>query len=101
MIGRRAKGGGKARSGASRKADDSTSEEPLSEESADLFERLRALRKELADRRGVPAYVIFNDRTLKAIAEERPDSPAELLSISGVGPAKLERYGEAFLEAIR
>ena len=65
-----------------------------------LFERLRSLRKRLADERGVPAYVVFNDRVLRAMAEERPASAAELLRISGVGPGKLERYGELFLRAI-
>jgi ATP-dependent DNA helicase RecQ len=65
-----------------------------------VFERLRALRKRLADERGVPAYIIFNDRVLRAMADHRPQTPAELLRISGVGPQKLERYGQAFLEAI-
>jgi ATP-dependent DNA helicase RecQ len=65
-----------------------------------LFERLRALRKRLADARGVPAYVIFNDRTLRAMADRRPASAADLLAISGVGPRKLEEYGEVFLNEI-
>ncbi|HKJ93672.1 MAG TPA: HRDC domain-containing protein, partial [Longimicrobiales bacterium] len=65
-----------------------------------LFERLRALRKRLADERRVPAYVIFNDRTLREMCRRRPSAPAELVEVSGVGPAKLERYGAAFLEAI-
>ena len=65
-----------------------------------LFQRLRALRKELADKRRVPAYVVFNDRTLREMAERRPGTAGELLDVSGVGPAKLERFGEAFLEAI-
>ncbi len=66
-----------------------------------LFGRLRALRKRLADERGVPAYIVFNDRVLRAMADQRPSTAAELLRISGVGPKKLERYGEVFLEAIR
>ncbi|HSH44414.1 MAG TPA: ATP-dependent DNA helicase RecQ [Longimicrobiales bacterium] len=65
-----------------------------------LFEKLRALRKELADERGVPAYIIFNDRVLREMSERRPSSAAELLAISGVGPKKLERYGAVFLELI-
>jgi ATP-dependent DNA helicase RecQ len=65
-----------------------------------LFERLRALRKRLADDRGVPAYVIFNDRVLRAMADQRPSSAPELLRISGVGPRKLEQYGDLFLAAI-
>jgi ATP-dependent DNA helicase RecQ len=65
-----------------------------------LFERLRALRKRLATERKVPAYVIFNDRTLREMCRLRPASPEELVAVSGVGPKKLERYGEAFLDAI-
>jgi ATP-dependent DNA helicase RecQ len=65
-----------------------------------LFQRLRALRKRLADERGVPAYIVFNDRVLRAMCERRPTTDAELLEISGVGPKKLDRYGAAFLEAI-
>jgi len=67
----------------------------------DLFERLRSLRKGLADAQGVPAYIVFNDSTLRAMAESRPTSAAELLDVPGVGPAKLERYGEEFLEVLR
>ena len=65
-----------------------------------LFEALRDLRKRLADERGVPAYVVFNDATLLEMAAAKPASEAELLAVSGVGPTKLERYGEAFLEVI-
>ncbi len=65
-----------------------------------LFERLRALRKRLADERKVPAYVIFNDRTLREMCRVRPASPEELVTVSGVGPKKLERYGAEFLDAI-
>jgi ATP-dependent DNA helicase RecQ len=65
-----------------------------------LFERLRALRKQLADERGVPAYIIFNDRVLRTMADQRPATAGELLGISGVGPRKLEQYGDLFLEAI-
>ncbi len=65
-----------------------------------LFERLRALRKRLADERGVPAYIVFSDRTLREMCERRPATPVELARINGVGPKKLERYGAAFLEAL-
>ena len=65
-----------------------------------LFQRLRGLRKKLADERGVPAYVVFSDATLRDMVARRPSTPAELLEVNGVGPAKLERYGAAFLEAI-
>ena len=66
-----------------------------------LFDALKELRKRIADERNVPAYLVFNDATLHAMAAERPTSEAALLSISGVGPKKLETYGEAFLEALR
>ena len=56
--------------------------------------------KELADRQGVPAYIVFSDKTLRAMAEARPSTPQELLAVSGVGPLKLERYGEVFMEAV-
>jgi ATP-dependent DNA helicase RecQ len=65
-----------------------------------LFQRLRELRRSLASQEGVPAYVVFSDATLAAMAVHRPRSAEELLRISGVGRAKLERYGEAFLKAI-
>jgi len=67
----------------------------------ELFERLRALRRRLADAEGVPAYIVFSDAVLRQMAEHRPDSRAALLALSGVGPAKLARYGDAFLEALR
>jgi ATP-dependent DNA helicase RecQ len=66
----------------------------------DLFERLRAVRKRLADREGVPAYIVFSDAVLRQMAAHAPRTRAELLQISGVGPVKLERYGDAFLEAL-
>jgi len=73
---------------------------PVDAPVGETFERLRDLRKRLADRQGVPAYVVFSDRTLKEMAERRPRTPHELLQVSGVGPAKLQRYGAAFLEAL-
>jgi DNA helicase-2/ATP-dependent DNA helicase PcrA len=63
-----------------------------------LFDQLREWRKELAAEQSVPAYVIFTDATLTAIAETRPADRAALARISGVGAAKLEKYGEAVLE---
>jgi ATP-dependent DNA helicase RecQ len=71
-------------------------------EAADLslFEKLRAARMELAKRAGVPPYVIFPDTTLVAMAREKPKTPEALLALSGVGQAKLERYGAFFLDVI-
>ena len=66
----------------------------------DLFERLRRVRRELADRDGVPAYIVFNDRALREMAARRPADPAALLEVPGVGPVKLEKYGTRFLEEI-
>ncbi len=65
-----------------------------------LFEELRALRKRLAGQQGVPAYVVFSDATLAEMASRRPSTSAELLTVGGVGRAKLERYGSMFLSAI-
>jgi len=66
-----------------------------------LFDELRALRKELADAAGVPAYVVFSDASLRAMAAARPTTEDELLAVSGVGPVKIERYGAIFLAAVR
>ena len=65
-----------------------------------LFEALRAMRRKLADQRGVPAYVLFNDATLRDMARARPGSPGALLNIKGVGEKKLADIGQPFLEAI-
>jgi ATP-dependent DNA helicase RecQ len=67
----------------------------------DLFQRLRALRRALADAEGVPAYIVFSDAVLARMAAERPTDEAGLLAVSGVGPAKLARYGAAFLRVLR
>jgi len=66
-----------------------------------LFERLRDLRGKLAREQNVPAYVIFHDATLRAIANDRPRSMAQLAKVEGVGVRKLERYGEAVLALVR
>jgi ATP-dependent DNA helicase RecQ len=66
-----------------------------------LFLALKALRKRLADSKGVPAYIVFNDASLIQMAERRPRSEEELLAVSGVGPKKLAQYGELFLSLIR
>ena len=73
---------------------------PPTEEDEALFQELRELRKSLADSQGVPAYIVFSDKTLRGMVEARPQTPAELLDVSGVGPAKLEKYGREFLEAL-
>jgi ATP-dependent DNA helicase RecQ len=65
-----------------------------------LFERLRALRKKLADERKVPAFVVFSDRTLQDMAARRPRTRSELLEVYGVGQKKFEEYGDSFLAEI-
>jgi len=66
-----------------------------------LFEKLRALRRTLADENNVPAYVVFSDRTLLEMADARPRDEIEMLAVSGVGEHKLKLYGKAFLDEIR
>jgi DNA helicase-2/ATP-dependent DNA helicase PcrA len=65
-----------------------------------LAERLREWRLATARERGVPAYVVFTDMTLNALAERRPRSEEELLDIPGIGPAKYEQYGQTLLEMV-
>ena len=66
-----------------------------------LFERLRALRRQLADERSVPAYIIFSDVSLREMARRYPANSTEFRSIPGVGEQKLKDFGEAFLLEIR
>lgn len=66
----------------------------------ELFERLRTLRKELADERGVPPYVIFHDRTLRAIAGRLPVTEEDVRAIPGIGTRKVEEFGEAVLATV-
>ncbi|MBL1293275.1 MAG: DNA helicase RecQ [Thiotrichales bacterium] len=65
-----------------------------------LWEALRALRLSLSEKLGVPPYVIFHDATLQAMLKERPSNNRALLSISGVGEQKCQRYGKQFLDEI-
>lgn len=72
----------------------------LSDEQRTLFQKLRSIRKTLADRDDVPPYVVFSDKTLVEMAEQKPTNDSQLLAISGVGRTKLAKYGDAFLTAI-
>jgi ATP-dependent DNA helicase RecQ len=65
-----------------------------------LFDRLKAIRKRLADSQNVPPYIVFNDHTLSEMVLKRPTNREQLLKISGVGQHKLDMYGEAFLTEI-
>jgi ATP-dependent DNA helicase RecQ len=66
-----------------------------------LFERLRALRRQLADERGVPAYIIFSDVSLREMARSYPTNMGEFRRIAGVGEQKLKDFAEPFLSEIR
>ncbi len=66
-----------------------------------LLDQLRTLRTSIARRESVPAYVVFADRTLREMARARPVTAGALADVYGVGPAKMEKYGEEFLVAIR
>ena len=69
-------------------------------ENQGLWDKLRDLRRRLAEEAGVPPYVIFHDATLKEMVRLRPSSAEELLTLHGVGQTKLDRYGSAFLKAL-
>ena len=73
----------------------------VSDEDAPLLSALKAKRRALAEAAKMPAYIVFNDRTLIEMAERRPQSLDDMARISGVGAKKLEQYGAAFLEVIR
>jgi ATP-dependent DNA helicase RecQ len=66
-----------------------------------LFTELKKLRKEIADKRAIPAYLVFSDATLRAMAAAHPRTAADMLEVSGVGPVKLESYGDRFLALLR
>ncbi len=83
---------------ASRKA---ASDRVIADEDLSLWEALRACRQALASEHNVPAYVIFHDKTLHEMLARRPRTAAEMLDISGVGQAKLDRYGDQFLAILR
>jgi len=66
----------------------------------DLFESMRELRRELADQRGVPPYIIFNDATLRELAKIRPSNLERMRMVSGIGDSKLRDLGQTFLDVI-
>lgn len=71
--------------------------EVLSAQDFETFSRLRKLRKEMAERDGVPVYAVFTNEQIAAMVTSRADSLAALRRIDGVGDARVEKYGEAFL----
>ena len=70
----------------------------LTAEGEALAARIREWRAAEARRLRVPAYVVLHDRTVNALAKARPGNPKQLLAIDGMGPAKVEKFGEAILE---
>jgi len=66
-----------------------------------LYDRLRALRSEIASDSGIPPYIVFSDKTLKDLSAKKPQSKEEMLEVHGIGEVKFERYGETFLEILQ
>jgi ATP-dependent DNA helicase RecQ len=73
----------------------------VAETDRELWDALRSCRKRLADEQGIPPYVVFHDSTLMEMIEHRPGNAEDLITLNGVGQAKLERYGKAFLDVIK
>ena len=88
--------------GSGRKLKDSASKvRRVDENLPPLWDKLRRLRLEIAQRQGVPPYVVFHDKTLREMVQHMPSTLMEFLQITGVGERKAELYGEDFLDAIR
>ena len=73
----------------------------LSDEEEAMFEKLRALRSEIAKEESVPPYIVFSDKTLVSMCRIQPKTKREMLSVSGVGEYKYEKYGERFLACVK
>ena len=85
---------------ASRSVRKATASAELAENDVELFEALRAWRAEQARTQSVPAYIVFGDATLRAVASEKPSTLDDLDGITGIGAKKREAYGEALLEVV-
>ncbi|MDR1220973.1 MAG: HRDC domain-containing protein [Treponema sp.] len=72
--------------------------EVLSPSDYALFDKLRELRKEAAEKQGLPAYAVFTNEQLAAIVKKQPKSPKDLLSIPGIGESRVKQYGALFLK---
>lgn len=83
-----------------RRGSASVEERSLTPQELALFDRLRALRREIASSLGVPPYVVFSDATLEEFARNQPRSRAEMLDCKGVGPKKFDSFGARFLAAL-
>ncbi|WP_454119512.1 DNA helicase RecQ [Microbacterium lacticum] len=88
------------RSGGGARARKATASDSLADGDRDLFDALRTWRAGVAKEQGVPAYIVFGDATLRALAEQRPTSVAALEGITGIGAKKREAYGEGVLAVI-
>ncbi|ABS25109.1 ATP-dependent DNA helicase RecQ [Anaeromyxobacter sp. Fw109-5] len=98
-VARSSRGGGRARRGGDGRGRGGPALD--AEVDLELFEALRAWRGEIARARGVPAYVVFADATLAELALHRPVSRDELLEVKGIGPRKLDEYGEALVRILK
>ena len=72
----------------------------LNEQDQALFSMLRQVRTQIAQAQGVPPYMVFGDKTLKQMAQDKPTNSSQFLDLNGVGESKLEKYGDIFLEAL-
>ncbi len=88
------------RSGGASRVRKAAASDTLADGDRDLFEALRTWRAGVSKEQGVPAYIVFGDATLRALAEQRPTSMADLDGVTGIGAKKREAYGEAVLEVI-
>jgi ATP-dependent DNA helicase RecQ len=89
------------RSGSSRTGPRGVISPPPGAYDPELFERLRSLRRTIAEERGVPPYLVFSDASLRDMARLRPTTPDAFLEVKGVGEWKAQAFGERFLAAIR
>ncbi len=95
------KKGAGSRNGGKKSKGESPELADLTDDERALLDSLRALRTSISKREAVPAYVVFADRTLREMARSRPVTAGALADVYGVGPAKMEKYGDEFLAAIR
>ena len=96
---KKSKGGRRAKKEEPEKISDAGT--PLNADAKELFELLRTLRREIADENNVPAFMVFSDKTLRAMARQKPTTKSAMLQVHGVGFSKLESFGDRFMKAIK
>jgi len=74
---------------------------PVAAGDVDLLSLLRDVRRQLADRKSIPLYMVASNKTLEEIARNKPGSHKEMLGIHGMGPARVAQYGQPLIDAIR